>query len=203
MTPEALRRARLRGHPGKKQKEKRQKLSRQTCTIQNSRHSPALFGGLSPQGGRVGRDSGGTPEGVTPAARRKEAKRKAAKAIKTNVQNLKLQALPCAPIKGKAEGRVGRDSGGTPGGHAGKKSGCLFVLHTFHRVFNIELPIFHGAVYIFPFFKSFNISFCVPLTGACPRFSPEFLGLRTFPPFQPPLRLRLFLNFFLSKREGQ
>ncbi len=46
----------------------------------------------------------------------KEAKRKAAKAIKTEVQNPKLQALAYTLIKGKAAGRVGRDAGGTPEG---------------------------------------------------------------------------------------
>jgi hypothetical protein len=44
----------------------------------------------------------------------KEAKRKAARAIKIKVQNLGLQALAYALCLGEAEGRAGRDSGGTP-----------------------------------------------------------------------------------------
>ena len=50
------------------------------------------------------------------AGKEKEAKRKAAKAFEIWVPYLGLQALAYALYQGKAEGRVGRDSGGTPAG---------------------------------------------------------------------------------------
>ncbi len=83
----------------------------------------------------------------------KEAKRKAARAIKIKVQNLGLQALAYALCLGEAEGRVGRDTGGTPEGvtPAARRFWLLFYhicgkFTTFHRQEDGE-RVFYAKLY--------------------------------------------------------